>query len=127
MGELEAVERVHFNCGISSLDASDGNDTWQSVEYTAKDVIRCKCAGCKLAKNLLFPKNIEFCFTVTYILRCKGEMRDGTPASKLKVICEVEKSGRNGGKLWLSFFTRMLSSKNDIKVRVVGLGRHKNE
>lgn len=54
-------------------------------------------------------------------------MRDGTPASKLKVICEVEESGGNGGKLGLSFFTRMLSSKNDIKVRVIEQGGPENE
>jgi hypothetical protein len=127
MGELEVVKRVHINCKIGSLNASEGDNAWQSVKYAAKYVIRCKCTSCKLPKDLLFPEKIEINFTLTCIFRSKGEMRDGTPASKLKVIGEVEKPRGNSGKLGLSFFTTMLSSKDDVKVRLVEQGGHENK
>jgi hypothetical protein len=106
IGELEKVKRVqmYVDRGISSLNTSDSDNAWQSVEYAAKYVICCKRAGCKLPKNLLLPEKIQFNFTLTYIFRCKGEMRDRTPASKLKVIGEVQESRWNSCKLGLSFF-----------------------
>lgn len=54
-----------------------------------------------------------------YIFWYEGEMRDRTPASKLKIIGEIQESRGNSRKFGLSFLTRMLPPENNVKLRLI--------